>query len=96
MYEKKSTPLSEALRLLRIYSDISQGDMALNLNFQYNVLSQIESGRRGITLKTLDKYALFFDIKVKDITFFAEQIKDKKNIKKDIFNHIMQTIKEGI
>jgi len=88
--------MSEALRLLRVYSDISQGDMALNLQFQNNVLSQIENGRREITVKTLEKYAEFFKIQVKDITFFAQQIKENKDIKKEIFLTIMKNIKEGV
>lgn len=96
MYDKKSNPLSEAVRLLRVYSDISQGDIAVNLQFQNNVISQIENGRREITLKTLEKYAEFFKIQVKDITFFAEQIKTNKNIKKDVFDIIMKSVKEGI
>ena len=96
MYEKVFNPLSEALRLLRVYSDISQGDMAVNLKFQNNVISQIENGRREITIKTLEKYAEFFKIQVKDITFFAEQIKNNKNIKKDVFEIIMKSVKEGI
>lgn len=96
MYEKKSNPLAEALRLLRIYSDISQGDMALSLQFKNNVLSELENGRREITLKTLEKYADVFKIEVKDITFFAQQIGANKNIKKDIFDHIMQSIREGV
>jgi transcriptional regulator with XRE-family HTH domain len=96
MYEKKQNPLSEALRLLRIYSDISQGDLALSLQFQNNVLSQIENGRREITIKTLEKYAEFFDVNIKDITFFAEQIKNNKNIKREIFNVIMKSVKEGV
>jgi DNA-binding XRE family transcriptional regulator len=96
MYEKKQNPLSEALRLLRIYSDISQGDLALALQFQNNVLSQIENGRREITIKTLEKYTEFFNLNIKDITFFAEQIKNNKNIKKEIFEKIMQNVKEGV
>lgn len=96
MYEKKQNPLSEALRLLRIYSDISQGDLALALQFQNNVLSQIENGRREITIKTLEKYTEFFNLNIKDITFFAEQIKNNKNIKREIFEKIMQNVKEGV
>lgn len=96
MYNKIFNPMSEALRLLRVYSDISQGDMALNLQFQNNVLSQIENGRREITVKTLEKYAEFFKIQVKDITFFAQQIKENKDIKKEIFLAIMKNIKEGV
>jgi transcriptional regulator with XRE-family HTH domain len=96
MYNKIFNPMSEALRLLRVYSDISQGDMALNLQFQNNVLSQIENGRREITVKTLEKYAEFFKIQVKDITFFAQQIKENKDIKKEIFLTIMKNIKEGV
>lgn len=96
MYDKSFNPLAEALRLLRVYSDISQGDMASNLQFQNNVLSQIENGRREITVKTLEKYAEFFKIRVSDITFFAEQIKSNKNIKKEIFDVIIKSVKEGV
>lgn len=96
MYDKVFNPLAEGLRLLRVYSDISQGDMASHLQFQNNVLSQIENGRREITIKTLEKYAEFFKIKASDITFFAEQIKNNKDIKKEIFYIIIQSVKEGV
>lgn len=96
MYEKNKNPLAEALRLLRIYADISQSDLCISFKIQNNVLSQIENGRREITVKTLEKYAEFFKIQIKDIMFFAEQIKNNKDIKKEIFAAIIQTIKEGV
>jgi len=96
MYDKKINPLSQALRLLRIYSDISQGEMAMSLKFKNNVLSELENGRREVTLKTLEKYADVFKIEVKDITFFAQQIEENGNIKKEIFDKIIQSVKEGV
>ena len=94
--DKKLNPISEALRLLRIYSDINQGEMADYIGFKQNILSQMEKNKREITIKTLEKYAEFFKIQVRDIMFFAEQIKNNKDIKKDIFKSIVQMIKEGI
>lgn len=96
MYEKNKNPLAEALRLLRIYADISQSDLCISFKIQNNVLSQIENGRREITVKTLEKYADFFKIQIKDIMFFADQIRNNKDIKKEIFAAIIQTIKEGV
>jgi transcriptional regulator with XRE-family HTH domain len=96
LYEKNKNPLAEALRLLRIYADISQSDLCISFKIQNNVLSQIENGRREITVKTLEKYADFFKIQIKDIMFFADQIRNNKDIKKEIFAAIIQTIKEGV
>lgn len=95
MAERKINPLSEAIRLIRVYSDIKQNDLALDLDIAMNVISDMERGRRTITLKILQKYADYFNITVQTIQAFAEEIKNNKNIKKEIFDMIINSVKEG-
>lgn len=92
MSDRKINPLSEAIRLLRVYSDISQGDLAEKLGIRNTFLSEIEHGRRPITVKTLQQYSDLFNIKISTIQAFAEEIKRNKNLKKEIFNEIMKMI----
>lgn len=96
MTNKKIKPIAEALRLLRVYSDISQTEMAENLGFNSPILSAMEKGWREITVKTLEKYAQFFKIKIDDILYFANAIETNKEIKKEIFDAVLKRIKEGI
>ena len=92
MSDRKINPLSEAIRLLRVYSDISQGDMAEKLGIRNTMLSEMEHGRRAITVNTLQQYADLFGIKISTIQAFAEEIKRNKNLKKEIFNEIMKVV----
>jgi transcriptional regulator with XRE-family HTH domain len=92
MSDRKINPLSEAIRLLRVYSDISQGDLAERLGIRNTVLSEMEHGRRPITVKTLQQYSDLFNIKISTIQAFAEEIKRNKNLKKEIFNQIMKMV----
>lgn len=92
MSDRKINPLSEAIRLIRVYSDISQGDMAEKLEIRNTMLSEMEHGRRTITVNTLQQYADLFSIKISTIQAFAEEIKRNKNLKKEIFNEIMKVV----
>lgn len=68
--------LSEALRLIRVFHDISQKEMATRLQIVPSYLSEIEAGKKEPTLPLLRKYSEEFKIPMSSIMFFAEHMRD--------------------
>ena len=73
--KKKQNTLGEALRLIRVFHDIKQTELARRLKISKSYLSQIESGAKEPTLSVLEKYAAEFDLPMSSIMFFAESVK---------------------
>lgn len=68
--------LNEALRLVRVFHDMSQSQLAEKLEISKSYLSEIESGKKSPSLDILDKYSAIFDIPVSSILLFSERMKD--------------------
>ncbi|MBT8004609.1 MAG: helix-turn-helix transcriptional regulator [Rhodospirillales bacterium] len=70
--------LSEALRLIRVFHDLKQSELAAHLGLSKSYLSEIENGRKIPTLEVINKYAEEFNIPVSSIIFFSEQLNSNK------------------
>ena len=70
--------INDALRLMRVFHNIKQGDLADSLDISQSHLSEIEAGRKQPTFELLEKYSLVFKMPVSSIVFFAEE-KDRKS-----------------
>jgi transcriptional regulator with XRE-family HTH domain len=68
--------LNEALRLIRVFHDISQKDLAHRLEISAPYLSEIEKGRKQPTLDLINRYAAQFNMPPSSILFFSEHAKD--------------------
>lgn len=66
--------LSEALRLIRVYHDLNQSEMARKLKVSKSYLSELEAGKKIPTLPLIETYSIEFGIPVSSIMFFAERI----------------------
>src|SRR4051812_20564998 len=66
--------LSEALRILRIFHDLSQTEAAQRLAISAPYLSQIEGGRKSPSIEILQRYSTSFDIPTSSILLLAERI----------------------
>lgn len=66
--------LGEALRLIRVYHDLKQKQVAERLEISTSYLSEIEKGRKTATLELVQRYSLIFAIPVSSIMFFAESV----------------------
>ena len=70
--------LSEALRLLRVYNDISQKEMAKKLDISTSYLSEVEKGKKEPTMTLIRKYSVLFSISASVILFFSENLQKEK------------------
>ncbi|MGV1906975.1 helix-turn-helix transcriptional regulator [Agrobacterium cavarae] len=74
--------LSEALRLIRVYHDLKQQDLAEKLEISKSYLSEIESGKKTPTIELIEKYASQFGIPASSILFFSENLDDPSRASK--------------
>lgn len=66
--------LAEALRLVRVFHDMKQNELAERLQISKSYLSEIESGKKSPTIDLIDRYSREFAIPVSSIMFFAEEL----------------------
>ncbi len=66
--------LNEALRLIRVFHDMTQTALAERLGISKSHLSEIESKKKVPTLSLLAKYSEVFDIPLSSIMFFSERL----------------------
>jgi transcriptional regulator with XRE-family HTH domain len=66
--------INEALRLIRVFHDLKQNELAERLGVSKSFLSEVESGRKAPTLDLISKYSKEFKIPASSILFFSEQM----------------------
>jgi transcriptional regulator with XRE-family HTH domain len=71
--------LNKALKLMRVFHEFSQKELAEKLGISKSYLSEIESGKKNPSLEILNNYSGIFDIPVSSIMFFSENV--NKNVK---------------
>jgi len=68
--------LGEALRLIRVYHDLKQKQVAERLDISTSYLSEIEKGHKTPSLDLIQRYSDIFGLPVSSIMFFAETVED--------------------
>lgn len=66
--------LGEALRLIRVYHDLKQKQVAERLDISTSYLSEIEKGHKVPSLDLIQRYSQVFGLPVSSIMFFAERV----------------------
>lgn len=66
--------LNEALRLLRVFHDLTLTEMAKELEISAPYLSEIENGKKAPTLELVRRYARIFKTSPSSLLFFSEEI----------------------
>lgn len=64
----------EALRLVRVFHDLNQSELAHRLGISKSYVSEIESGKKVATIELLQKYADAFGMPLSSLLFFAENV----------------------
>lgn len=70
--------INEALRLIRVFHDLKQFELADRLKVSKSHISEVESGTKTPSLDLIEKYSAEFRIPVSSIMFFAESIPGAK------------------
>ena len=68
--------LSRALRLIRVFHDLNQSQLASRLEVSRSHISEIESGKKAPSLELLDKYSTAFKIPTSSLLLFSEKLQD--------------------
>jgi len=71
--------IHEALRLIRVFHDLKQVELAQRLGVSKSHVSEIEKGNKTPSLDLIQKYASEFKIPVSSIMFFAEELPNAKS-----------------
>lgn len=66
--------INEALRLIRVFHDLKQVELAQKLGISKSHLSEIEKGVKTPSLDLIERYAVAFNLPVSSIMFFAEEL----------------------
>jgi transcriptional regulator with XRE-family HTH domain len=70
--------INEALRLIRVFHDLKQFELANRLQISKSHISEIEKGIKTPSLEIIEKYSSEFKIPVSAIMFFAEELPGAK------------------
>ncbi len=71
--------IHEALRLIRVFHDLKQVELAERLGVSKSHISEIEKGSKTPSLDLIQRYATEFKIPVSSIMFFAEELPNAKS-----------------
>ncbi len=72
--------INRALKTIRHFHGLTQAELALKLDMSKSYLSEIESGKKSVGYKLLEKYSEIFDIPVSSLVFLSENIEDADTI----------------
>ena len=70
----KRNSINDALRLLRLYCGFSQTEMATKLGVAQSMVSEVEGGRKNVTMDLLEAYSEAVGVRMSQLLFFAEEI----------------------
>ena len=65
--------INDALKLVRVYHNLKQKELADALKLSPSYLNEIESGKKQVTMDVLEKYSIFFKIPSSSLLYFAER-----------------------
>ena len=68
--------MHRALRLVRVYHDLNLSETSERVGLSKSYISEMERGRKKVSLDVLDKYAASFNIPVSSLMLFGERTND--------------------
>lgn len=79
--------MNQALRLVRVYHDMSLVEAASRVGLSKSYVSEIENGHKKVTMEVLEKYAEAFSIPMSSLMLFAERTEGKR-VSEDIRGYV--------
>ena len=70
--------IGEALRLIRVFHDFNQTEMASKLGISNSYLSEIETSKKSVTLELLKKYCSILNVPISSLLFFSESLESNQ------------------
>lgn len=68
--------LNRALRLIRVYHDLNLSETSQRIGLSKSYISEMERGRKKVSLDVLQKYSAAFGIPMSSLMLFAEHVED--------------------
>lgn len=85
--------MHEFLRLLRVFNDFKANEFAKKLEISTSYLSEIEKGKKKVTLDILNKYAEVLHTKTSTLMYIAEGFeKDSGKFRKILSTKIVELL----
>ncbi len=72
--------LNNALKSIRIFHRLSQNELADHLSVSKSYISELETGKKNVTISILQKYESYFDIPASSIVELSEKMENKKKL----------------
>lgn len=66
--------LNEALKQIRLFHQLKQVELAEELGISKSYLSELESGRKSLSMDLLHKYAEVFSVPASSLLMFSENL----------------------
>ncbi|QQO09582.1 helix-turn-helix domain-containing protein [Breznakiella homolactica] len=79
--------MNDALRLLRVFNDMKSYELAEKLEISTSYLSEIEKGKKKISIELLDKYASVFGTTSSALFAFVKEYDKKDGKIRNIFRN---------
>jgi transcriptional regulator with XRE-family HTH domain len=70
--------LNEALKQVRVFHQLKQVELAEKLDISKSYLSELESGRKAVSMDLLQKYAEIFSVPASSLLMFSENMEAAK------------------
>jgi transcriptional regulator with XRE-family HTH domain len=86
---------TNVLKYLRLFHRISSKELAAKIDCSQSYLSGLESGKRPITLKVLEKYSMAFNVPVSDLMIANEKLSSKEATKPQWLSTFMAWVFKG-
>lgn len=74
--------ISNALKVMRKYHNISQTQLAIKLSISGSYLSELESGKKEPTLDVLHRYSEVFQVPLSSLVVFSETLDGSQSVSK--------------
>lgn len=72
--------INKALKVIRQFHKMKQTELSTELRLSKSYISEIESGKKPVSLEILQRYSDYFDIPVSSLMFFSESIEKKGKV----------------